>query len=261
MVIHHPDKNQGPILVVLGSSDDTPSTNENDSTSTDESDSTSTKSAVLLLHLDHDTMAWREAPSMNSNRHFFAAVVCHGALYAIGGEPPDFPIVFDTIERIDVGDLLCPSWSENEIKKWKTLECRLSSGKYACAAAVVQDRFIVVAGGKCHSRDLSSVDIVDTSSESQCIVISGPPLNVDRCYFGMAVVGQRVYAVGGWGGIYLDSVEYLEFEDWRKAGSRNPTISALPFTNKSWKIHQDLVLGTGINMHGVVRMGSCLIAV
>ena len=97
VVIHHPDKNQGRIVVVLGCSDDTPST--------------STKSAMLLLHLDHDTMAWREAPSMNNNRNFCSAVVCHGALYAIGGDHPDDPIVFDTIERIDIGDLLSPSWS------------------------------------------------------------------------------------------------------------------------------------------------------
>ena len=91
--------------------------------------------------------------------------------------------------------------------------------------------------------------------------MAGPPLKVARENFGMAVVGQRVYAVGGLGKEleYLDSVEYLEFEDWRKAGSRNPS-SELPFT-KSWKIDEDLVLDNGRFSHSVVRVGSCLIVV
>ena len=79
VVIHRPDnKNQGRILVVMGGCW------RNELTFT---------YGVLWVNLrDHDDddettpMAWREAPSMNENRHYAAAVVCNGSLYAIGGQ-------------------------------------------------------------------------------------------------------------------------------------------------------------------------------
>ena len=145
VVIDHPDKNQGLILVVLGGySYQNPSAQFRDNRFI-------SNNAVLLLNVEHDptTMAWREAPQMNKDRRYFAAVVCHGALYSIGGHYSEhIDSVTDTIERIDIGDLLSSSCSNNETKKWTTLECRLSSPKEGCAAAVVHDRFIVVAGGE-----------------------------------------------------------------------------------------------------------------
>ena len=230
------------------------------------------------LNVDQDTMAWRKALPMNEDRRFFAAVVCHGALYAIGGQYSEYiGAGYDTIERIDIDDLFCPSCMDNETKQWMTLECRLSSGRGGCAAVAVQDRFIVVAGGNPGTSlasvvggnpgmtSLAPVDILDTqSSESQCVIISRPSLNAARRNFGMGVVGQRVFVVGGMGGEeleYMNSVEYLEFDDWSKnEGTQNATATS-PFTNKSWKFHKDLVLGTSRHSHGVVRVGSCLIVV
>ena len=169
----------------------------------------------------------------------------------------------DTIEKIDINDLQ-RSNKNGTIKCWKTLECRLSSRKWGHAAAVVQDRFIVVAGGSAVEKALASVDILDTCSESQCVIISGPPLNVARRDFGMGVVGQRVYVGGGMGGEeldYMDSVEYLEFNDWSKNKGPQNATSALPFTNQFWKMHKDLVLGNARHGHGMVRVGSCLVVV
>ena len=256
IVIHQPD-NQGRILVVMGGCW------LNEFTFT---------YGVLWVNLDYDedettTMAWREAPSMNEKRHYAAAVVCNGSLYAIGGQQTadtrNGHQVLDTIEKIDINDL---QWSDKNdtIACWKTLECRLSSGKWGHAAAVVQGRFIVVAGGSAVEKALASVDILDTCSESQCVIISGPPLNVARRNFGMGVVGQRVYVVGGMGGEeldYMDSVEYLNFDDWSKNKGPQNATSALPFTNQFWKMHKDLVLGNARHGHGMVRVGSCLVVV
>ena len=219
------------------------------------------KSSTLLLNIDHGNKVWREGPTMNQHRLFAAVVVCNHALYAIGGIPTipsNDSAPLDTIERISVQDFLCPSGAVNHEKKWTTLNCRLSSERVGCAAAVVRERFIVVAGG-C---PLPSVDILDTSSESQCIILSGPPLNGARTAFGMAVLGQTVYVVGGRGKESerpLGSVEYLEFDDWLKEGPQSGQY--LSAETNSWKVHKDLVLGTPRCNHGVVKLGSCLIVV
>ena len=118
VVIHHPDKNQGRIVVVLGGySYQNPSAQLRDIRFI-------SNNAVLLLNMEHDptTMAWQEAPQMNKDRRYFAAVVCHGALYSIGGHYSEhIDSGTDTIERIDLGDLLSLSCSNNETKKWTTL--------------------------------------------------------------------------------------------------------------------------------------------
>ena len=214
-------------------------------------------SSTILLNIDDENKAWREGPTMNQHRLFAAVAVCNHALYAIGGvtnitNNDSKPL--GTIERISVQDFLCPSGAVNHEKKWTTLDCRLSSPR-TCTAAVVGERFIVVVGGD----SLSSVDILDTSCESHCIVLSGPPLNVPRVGFGMAVLGQTVYVVGGKGKEQhrLGFVEYLEFDDWLKEATESGQ-SLNPLT-MSWKVHKDLVLATPRSNHAVVALGSCLI--
>ena len=251
----HPDKSQGQIVVVLGGQDD----------------DYCRLNSVLLLNVKDHKKVWREGRAMNEARAFCATVVCNGALYAIGGENNEPGLA--TIERIDITDLFISSFASNQNNhEWTTLECRLSSPRCVCAAVVVHDRFIVVAGGECGGYLLSSVDIIDTSSQSQCFVISGPPMNVARSAFGMAVVGSRIDVVGGFGqnderdendiGSFftdLKSVEYLEFDDWLKEKQKD-TKSVSPSAN-SWTIHKDLVLGSPRRAHVVVRMGSCLVVV
>ena len=215
-------------------------------------------SSTILLNIDDENKAWSEGPTMNQHRLFAAVVVCNHALYAIGGVTNisnNDSKTLDTIERISVEDFLCPSGAVNHEKKWTTLDCRLSSPR-TCTAAVVGERFIVVVGVD----SLSSVEILDTSCGSQCIVLSGPPLNFDRFNFGMAVLGQTVYVVGGKAEEHdLGSVEYLEFDDWLKEGPQSGQ-SLSTYTN-SWKVHKDLVLATPRSNYSVVALGSCLIVV
>ena len=256
VVVDHPDKDQGQIVIVLGGYHG----------------HGSDLNSVLLLNVDDHKKGWREARArLNEARSLCAVVVCNGALYAIGGEYDETQdSSLSTIERIYITDLVYSSFASNTNNyQWTTLECRLSDNRGGCAAAVVQDRFIVVAGGE--YRDvLSSVDIIDTCSQSQCSVISGPPMNVARTCFGMAVVGSRIYVVGG-RGVYddraeddpyyknLGSVEYLDCDDWLTEGP--PISTSMSPSTKSWNIHNDLVLGTPRYNHGMVRVGSCLVVV
>ena len=254
VVTKHPHKKEGQIVVVLGGYECG-------------NDFNHSKSA-LLLNVDDPDKVWREGRAMNEARVHFAAVVCNGALYAMGGGNEESSL--STIERIGIADLVSSSFmastQNNNNPQWTTLKCRLSNKTIGCAAAVVKDRFIVVAGGE-YEDVLSSVDIIDTTSQSECCVLSGPPMNVGRTFFGMAVIGSRIYAVGGrdeHDGCYqyLSSVEYLDFDDWLKEGPKG-TTSMVPFTisTKSWTIHKDIVLGSPRYEHAVVRVGSCLVEV
>ena len=214
--------------------------------------------SVQVLELEEGKKEWREGPSMNQRRGCFAAVVCNGALYAIGGY--NGTTVSDSMERMDARDLLYASAS-NVSSQWKTLDCRLSTKRWGHAAAVVQERFIVVVGGANGSDFLFSVDIIDVSSESQYSVIAGPSLNIARRSFGMAVIGRSVFVVGGKGKMFnnfLDSVEYLELDDLLLEDISETATSIFPST-KSWTIRRDFVLDTPCIQHTVVKVGPCLV--
>ena len=205
---------------------------------------------------------WQTGPPLQEKRRNLASVVCNGAVYAIGGF--NGHTALDTIERIHVGDLLHSSSSSsgNSTKGWKMLKCRLTSKRYGCAAVSVSERFIVVAGGSISSNDncLSSLDILDTALGSPYSVISGPSLKEARSHFAMAVLGSRIYAVGGCGRVLplecRESVEYLEFDDWLDA----PTAtSSVALSTKSWTVHKKLILNKSRAKLSAVQVGSCLV--
>ena len=199
-----------------------------------------------VIHLNIESKKWQEGPAMNEKRRRHASVVCNGLVYAIGGSNSS---QLDTIERIPIKDLLTSSSPSNIHKKgWTTLDCRLSTRRYGCAAAVVHDRFIVVAGGYNGSDVVSSMDIINTSCGNPCSVIPGPPLIQARYCFGMAVIRQQIYVVGGRSfSRGLSSIEYLELDD------------LFDNTTESWTTHERLSLDTPRYGHGVVQVGSCLV--
>ena len=144
---------------------------------------------------------------------------------------------------------------ESKPKHWTTLDARLSSTRVGLAAAVVRDRYIVVAGGyNSAGGSLSTVDIIDTEAEGGPAVTLGPSLSEARCKHGMAVIGNRVYVVGGGYSSpnTLSSVEYLEFRT-------NEINSDVTFS--SWTVDQNLALAEPRNYHSVLRLGSSLVVV
>ena len=207
-------------------------------------------SSVLLLNVGECGTAWRVGPRMNESRSMHATVVCNGCIYAIGGL--NYSSYLDTIEQISVRNLLEPlSTNDNTGTRWKTLDCRLTSKGYGCAATVVCDRYIVVVGGSHQREFVSSVDIIDTACESQC---SGPHMTVSRSDCGITVIGQRLYVVGGCGNDgWLNSVEYMEFN-----ASGTTLSSAFP-SSTTWKIHKNLALNTPRQGHAIAKVGRCLI--
>ena len=194
---------------------------------------------------------------MNKKRCGHAAVVCNGGVYVMGGRHRNS--IWDCIERIDSNDLLQSSLTTTTTHEshWTTLNCRLSAGRCGCCAVAVHNRYIVVVGGY-SNRYWSSVDIIDTSNHT---LISGPSMTVPRSYFGSAVVGQRIFVVGGLNDDnVLDSVEYLKFAESRdtEEGKDDSLPTVISFSS-AWTNHSDLVLSRRRASCAVVAVGSCLV--
>ena len=211
----------------------------------------STTDSVIVW--DSSTKQWRQGPSLNKKRLWLAAETCNGKVYAIGGWNECHNL--DMIESIDVASLLANTESSN--RHWNTLSCRLSTSRYACAAVVVHDRYIVIMGGHNGSKFLSTVEVLDTL-QNKIVPLSGLMMNSPRSFFGAAVVGNSIYAVGGQNnnGNGLDSVEVLTFNvDVGSIGDASTVFGK----SSSWTMSKDLVLSKGRNGHGVAKIGNCVV--
>ena len=213
--------------------------------------------SVLLLHLTEENKYWREGPPLNNNRGSHAAVVCRGGVYVIGG--CNRSSCLDSIERIDVQKLCSGTAVRTTSNQWTTLNCRLSTARDGCSAVTIYNRYIVVIGG-CNriGYNFSTVDIIDTAVLSNHTVIVGPPMTVPRCGCASAVIGNRIFAVGGHNGADIESVEYLEMHDPSGIETMDTASAVFPSSCR-WTVHGQLNLSMRRNHHAVVAVGSCLI--
>ena len=216
--------------------------------------------SVLLLNLADPNKQWREGPPMNQKCSGHAAVVCNGGVYVVGGDDSIFTCL-NCIERIDSNDLLQSSTTNSNTheRHWTTLNCRLSTGRCGCCAVAVHNRYIVVLGGASSNRYLSSVEMVDTKNHS---VIAGPSMTVPRQWCASAVIGHRIFVVGGRSerGHLHDSMEYLDFAmPCGNDGTIKETGSTFISFSPRWITHPDLVLSNPRGSCAVVAVGSCLV--
>ena len=214
--------------------------------------------SILVLNLAESTKQWREGPRMNQKRSGHTTVVCNGGVYVMGGY--NGSSVFDCIERIDKNDLLLSPLTTNIIthaSNWTTLTCRLSSGRHGCCAVAVHNRYIVVMGGY-SDRYLSSVDIIDTNSHT---VIAGPSMIVPRQWFASAVIGHRIFVVGGHNDNgHLDSVEYLDnATPCDNDATKKEIGSTFISFSSAWITQSELRLSNAQSSCAMVAVGSCLV--
>ena len=215
--------------------------------------------SVLVLNLAESNKQWREGPTLNKKRDGHASVVCNGGVYVMGGDNARSRL--DSIEQIDANDLLQASFTNSTTHEshWTTLTCRLSTGRFGCCAVAVHNRYIVVVGGLTDCC-LSSVDIIDTHNHA---VTAGPSMTVPRLFCGSAVIGHRIFVVGGRNEHgNLDSVEYIDFampcDNEKPKEEMAPTV--ISFSSR-WTTHSDLVLSNARSSCAVVAVGSCLVVV
>ena len=218
--------------------------------------------SILLLNLADPDKQWREGPPMNQTRAGHGAVVCNGAVYAMGGRTGGYRdgANLDCIEQIDANDLLQSSLTTTSItheSHWKTLTCHLSTGRCGCCAVVVQNRYIVVVGGY-SDRYLPSVDIIDTSNDT---VTAGPSMTVPRQWCASAVIGHRIFVVGGHGEHgFLDTVEYLDYATpCDNHETKKETGSTFISFSTTWITHSELRLSNAQSSCAMVAVGSCLV--
>ena len=250
------------------------------------------------LVLPSNSPVWIQGPDMNVKRSELTAVVCDGAVYAIGGFT-HYTAAFGstaTLERITIAALkrIVASPPRNKNDKWEKVNARLSSDRSRCAAVAVHDRFIVVMGGcRCDGPCLSTVDIIDTMMISTTddyngfftpAVVSaavGPRMSVPRQYFGAVVLGNRVWVVGGRDDHCnrLGTVESLSFNDWNKTNdskkeestsmdestrkktklSPESSSSMLFSSSSSWTVHTKIKLAIPRYNHATCLVAKCLV--
>ena len=243
VVLNHPeqDNNAQTVVVLGGEKQDQGYTN-----------------SVLLLTLSDEKKQWREGPPLISNRGCHAAVVCRGGVYVIGGW--NGSSCLDSIERIDVAKLCSESMESSTSNQWTTLTCRLSTRRNGCSAVAVHNRYIVVIGGS-NGNLLSSVDIIDTAIASNHTVIVGPSMTVPRSGCASAVIGHRIFVVGGYNRHneeVFQSVEFLEIHEL--PGNETMTTAGAVFPSSCrWTRHDELELSIHRCFHAIVAVGSCLI--
>ena len=105
---------------------------------------------------------------------------------------------------------------------------------------------------------------LDTSNHT---VMEGPSMNVPRVWCASAVIGHRIFVVGGCeDGVddVLDSVEYWNFEKPCDKGdtkeeTASTTNSTVMSSLSSWTTHSELVLSVPSTLNGAVAVGSCLL--
>ena len=213
--------------------------------------------SVRLLEIPTDPSdfpKWRDGPPMNRPRSRFDAVVCNGAVYAIGGRN------VATIERIEINDLLDES-TANLSQKWYNVSCQLSRMSRYGNATVLQDRYIVFIASRGHDLHIDlqhSVDIMDTSNHT-LVTICAPQESVPRCRrpryrLSTAAIGNKVYIVSGHQRVSAPkSVEYIEFDIPESSPDQiHPKIL-------SWNEEQDILVTVPRQDYMSVAVGSKIV--
>ena len=212
--------------------------------------------SVLLLDLAEENKQWREGPPLKDKRRCHAAVVCSGGVYLIGGHNGDS--FLDSVERIDVEALCSGSTAISTSNQWTTLNCRLSTARQGCSAVPVSNRYIVIIGGIINTNYLSSVDIIDTAVKSNHTVIAGPSMEAPRYGCASAVIGHRIYVVGGSNGSnMLTLVESLQFDETSDDATKETTAIVFSSSLSAWTT---CALSDARYLYAAaVSVGSCII--
>ena len=105
-----------------------------------------------------------------------------------------------------------------------------------------------------NGRFLPSVDIVDTRNHT---VIAGPTMTVPRVLCASAVIGHRIFVLGG--STANTSVEYLDCGKPSDNEERHGTLSTFISSLPGWTTHSDLALSFRRQSCAMVTVGSCLV--
>ena len=130
-------------------------------------------------------------------------------------------------------------------------------GTSRCGAVAVHDRYIVVAGGHQQTLQdsLSSIEVLDTNSH---VVTAGPSMAVPRSICTCAVIGHRIFVVGG-----SYKTEYWDFaKPCENAKTMEETASRVISPSSTWTTYSHWELSVPVSVPEPVActaVGSCLV--
>lgn len=141
--------------------------------------------------------AWQPTAPMNNARAFLSAVVAGHYIYAIGGQLGN-GTVLQTVERSKIN-------ADGSLGAWENLTSNMISPRYALAAVTANGYLYAIGGDNGTSVRLITVERAQILAdgtlgdwESDHSVMSN-----ERSALAAVVVGNNLYAIGGWDGSTL----------------------------------------------------------
>ena len=202
---------------------------------------------------------------MNLPRWDFDAVVCNGAVYAIGGGTL-------AIERIKIEDLLkqhTTSMPGKTTESWCNLKCQLPvRPSHAGSTAVLKDRYIVVMTFGSRVR-MQVLDTRDPDNHTLTLSRASYPNLVQRIGFTTIAVENRMYILGGKATSNYKALKLVECIEFATNDSANDPNKHVPGGESScrilrpeflsWKVETDLCLPHARYHHQAVVVGSKIV--
>ncbi|MHB1295703.1 MAG: Kelch repeat-containing protein [Anaerolineae bacterium] len=141
--------------------------------------------------------AWRIAAPLRAARGFAAAVAAEGRIYLLGG--------YDGERELDLCESFDPALDALGQDPWRT-HTAMANGRAGHGAALVDGSLFVVGGG--WDRPLESNERYDLANDAWS---SFETPNAEWHALGLSAIetasGTMLFAVGGWSGRYLNTVE------------------------------------------------------
>jgi N-acetylneuraminic acid mutarotase len=154
--------------------------------------------STIVSEYDPATNQWTTKASMPTGRHFLAVGVVNNKIYAIGGAGSG-DITLATVEEYDP--------ATNTWTNCGGTCASMPTARYVLAVGVVNNKIYAIGGCSnvgCSPSTLSTVEEYDPAANTWTTKTS---MLTARQGFAVGVVNNKVYAIGGWSGGYLTTVE------------------------------------------------------
>jgi Tol biopolymer transport system component len=140
--------------------------------------------------------AWQATTQMNNVRGIFSAVATSDYIYAIGGDKGD-GTVYKTVERSRIN-------ADGSLGAWENLASQMSSPRYAHTVVIANGYIYAIGGDNGVNVTLASVEraqILGDGTLGTWTYVSS--MSGARAMLAAVVVGNNLYAMGGWDGSTL----------------------------------------------------------
>jgi len=148
---------------------------------------------------------WKFVAPMITHRRCTCAVSSDKFVYIIGGH--DGAQILNTIERYDA-----------ETDMWSGADIAIMSDRRSFPCSVFVNDDIFVMGGYDGHDTLRTCEVYNTIRNDWTAI---EPMNTARSNAGAAHSNRKIYVVGGWDGVSLNSVEYYDLVtcEWMRVSS------------------------------------------